>query len=357
MLLFLLFFYLLLFFFFFCGTLGELCERQRTSDAFVCLIARLCCAIHLSFFLSFFFSFFFEKKTVLSLCGARVSGAALWRSRAALCRTLSSSSAERPFLLPLLFLFFHCLFFFLLSDIDAGDSSFFSLSLSSLLLVLFLAVVSSLYSLCFDVFIFFLFSIYFPVRQMLLPFVCLFSLVCAVAPSVTNGIWTETGDAGDLPASAQYIPVEYLVRILGNISSSTDVDLFRFNIRYPTLFSATSILVQLSDPMMVKKKKKKKKKRLVLSDRLTKIFRRDFIELMALALPSTTTALVFTPGSLPAIPCTLFSLLEITCSQSLRFPAVRPLPAERPWSSPPLHLASWLRGQILGLRLVPIASI
>jgi hypothetical protein len=70
-----------------------------------------------------------------------------------------------------------------------------------------------------------------------------------------SGVWTETGDAGDVPAAAQFVPLDRLNRIRGALASASDVDLFRFRVRFPVLFSAETLPsgiggVTLTDPSL-----------------------------------------------------------------------------------------------------------
>jgi hypothetical protein len=74
----------------------------------------------------------------------------------------------------------------------------------------------------------------------------LFALVVGLGCALTARAipWTEVGDAGDLPATAQ-VPIGSgpLTSIFGSIilTSATDADMYRIHIPMPSVFSATTV--------------------------------------------------------------------------------------------------------------------
>lgn len=67
-------------------------------------------------------------------------------------------------------------------------------------------------------------------------------LTTAHAPPATAAIWTEVGDAGPLPATAQaVIPNESLTSISGTLSPVTDADMYLIFIDGGGTFSATTV--------------------------------------------------------------------------------------------------------------------
>jgi hypothetical protein len=69
-------------------------------------------------------------------------------------------------------------------------------------------------------------------------------VLLAPASATADIIWTESGDAGQLPGTAQrtfaFTP-EVISAITGTISSTADVDLYRIFIFDPARFSATTV--------------------------------------------------------------------------------------------------------------------
>ncbi len=69
------------------------------------------------------------------------------------------------------------------------------------------------------------------------------SLIAALGTSSVafGGIWTESGDAGDMPGTAQGAAGSgSLTDIFGTVSALTDADMFIINITNPAAFSATT---------------------------------------------------------------------------------------------------------------------
>jgi hypothetical protein len=69
-------------------------------------------------------------------------------------------------------------------------------------------------------------------------------LAMGLAPHASAVPWTEVGDAGDLPATAQ-VPVGSggITSIFGStpITSATDADMYRIHLSVPSAFSATTV--------------------------------------------------------------------------------------------------------------------
>ena len=72
--------------------------------------------------------------------------------------------------------------------------------------------------------------------------------VLAAAPALAQ-TWAETGDAGDLIASAQSTAgAGALTQITGSLQSDSDVDLFCVNVQDPHAFSASLQCLMAADP-------------------------------------------------------------------------------------------------------------
>jgi hypothetical protein len=68
--------------------------------------------------------------------------------------------------------------------------------------------------------------------------------VLAAARAATAGTWTEVGDAGQLPSTAQVtlgLPNSLLTAISGTISTTSDHDMFEIYIPVGSAFSATTV--------------------------------------------------------------------------------------------------------------------
>jgi hypothetical protein len=78
-------------------------------------------------------------------------------------------------------------------------------------------------------------------RKCLLTLLALAALGLRAAPAQA-GIWTEVGDAGQLPATAQVTVGDGpLDTIFGRIAGPNDVDMYLIRITDPALFSATTV--------------------------------------------------------------------------------------------------------------------
>ncbi len=89
-----------------------------------------------------------------------------------------------------------------------------------------------------------------PFRRPLAPLALALALAAlAFAPRAQAQVWNETGDAGDLPGSAQTtVGTGPLSQINGNLASPTDVDMYCIQVPDPASFSACLLCVVIQGP-------------------------------------------------------------------------------------------------------------